>query len=194
MASWRPGLLNGAWILLTEPYPDSTGTLPTPDQVNLLAKVVAKRFFVNEKCAAHMGEESALFCIIPFVAYPFIKTPVFIAQSFYDSFNLFALNAVPREFHEPGVIRYLEYSREAAMTSLQEALNNPDTGVYLSSCLRHRLPWSGNERVQGLAVAEAFRKWYFGERSELHIFDACEGVACNAHCNQDFLHPPSKKQ
>jgi hypothetical protein len=142
-------------------------------------------------------------CIFSPYTYPFIKTPIFILDSFYDMWqmaNIFGAN-VP-SFHDcadhgPEKCSVLEIReannwRTLFLSYLQNSPNfkNPKNGAFIISCWIHCASfydgfWS-QWKVNGVLMNKAVGDWYFERTSSNNHLD-CELTTkspyrCNSQC------------
>jgi len=166
-------------------YNNRGGLPPVASQMDEIRKLGDDALRVHPKCKEEMGKD-AILCLIPYVAFPFIKTPIFIAQSYFDTHTIFALHNVPIEdLLNPMVISYIDRMYDATTAALQLAIGRAKTGMYLTSCLEHLIPWNGMGTVQALTLREAFGRWYFEDPST-KIIEECAFVGCGVDCVNDF--------
>ena len=83
------------------------------------------------------------------------------------------------------VISYIDRMYDATTAALQLAIGRAKTGMYLTSCLEHLIPWNGMGTVQALTLREAFGRWYFEDPST-KIIEECAFVGCGVDCVNDF--------
>lgn len=119
----------------------------------------------NAACAASFPAAEKWKCFFGQEAAKHVKTPLFVLNSKYDSWQgpaiigcSTALKSCP-----PAAIKYwVDYG--ANMSTAARALP-PQHGVFIANCRAHcqtgtATAWNGTT-VDGTAMGEAFKKWYF---------------------------------
>jgi hypothetical protein len=140
---------------------------------------------VNSDCiaAANPGEE--WMCFFAQYTFPHIKTPLFVLNSAYDTwqlpnilqFNCKNLSTCP-EAEKEAFYNYRNVFLEAA----KPVTASTTSGMFLTSCLQHCMSLSDRSwtsiKVNNTVMSEAFSTWYNGSNA-LHLID-CPYPCCTA--------------
>ena len=142
--------------------------------------------FVNEKCAqAH----NVTYCQTVNNAYPYIETPLFIAENAADSNQIFSENGCP-EKNNPQVVAYINYYIQNMRSSLQQVFNSNNKkpindGIFLPTCLAHteNTNVGSNTTINHVSVTAALGSWFLqNNQVPTRLEDACTGIDCNPSC------------
>ena len=135
--------------------------------------------------------------------FPFIETPVFIANSLYDTAQLaglLGLDCLPPNCSEEELkffyrfgevnkyisINYVSFDvLQQFMEQLAPALNSESTGIFADSCLVHCQTLTDDTwtqfMVRGQSLRDTFSDWYFGRGGKKKEVD-CLNFPCNPTC------------
>jgi len=133
-------------------------------------------------------------CLLAQHTYSFIKTPLFLLQAKYDSWqiqNILQLGClgwveVPR-CTGAELDAFMEFGT-AFLTTINPAITSPKDGIWLNACTQHCqsvnnapvLGWT-SLRVNGVTARDGFASWYY-KRSNGKYVDSCafNVNTCNA--------------
>ena len=135
-------------------------------------------------CVAAKG---AGFCSSVGFAFPFVATPMHVAQNLDDSNMLFAQLGVPangsaaaRAYAAP----YFEDAMRSSLAQVAAAAGGADA-LWAPACVAHteNLDMLGATRVAGETLKASLDAWYFGGSGVPRVLvDGCEGAGCNPTC------------
>jgi len=163
---------------------------------------------VNEECVNAYRKGMKWKCMFSPHVYPFMKVPVFVIDSMYDSWQMEnILGARIPSFgecaqHGPVKCNVTEIGRVniwrnvfISMLKSSANFNNPRNGVFLYSCWNHCASfkdefWSGFH-INGVLLNKAVGDWFF-ERSNVHHhqYIDCQlkttpPYRCNGECSPE---------
>lgn len=124
---------------------------------------------VNEACiAAKLGSgRDSSDCVFAANTLPHIKTPIFIMQSPFDSWQLQWEHG---EGRMPNFTALNEYGNELTRQLVAASSGRKQIGGFVEHCYHHcttaRL-WSEAPKIDGMTQSIAFSKWYSGDRHGL---------------------------
>ena len=135
------------------------------------------RSVVNAGCLAAQSPATAWQCFYPQYALPYIQTPLFVAQTFGDSWQQGPVMRLPCPLHEcwtnesmwsGGVQTYVAGFRQQMLHFLLPVLNSSGHhGGFIAGCDEHGIAgydgaWS-KWAVANQSMAETFAAWYGGD-------------------------------
>ena len=138
-----------------------------------------------KSCTSRMNDSSL--CMFPENFIGDIKTPLFVLNSVFDSYQLYTnveppVNDVNWMYClynistcKPDEIPYLQKFRSGFLTAFNSVADNPSRGTFFSSCYIHDFLWRGEKwstkpRLQNKTISKAIGDWYFN-RSQVRILD-----------------------
>ena len=139
-----------------------------------------------------LGPNYTWFCESVSNLYPFIETPLLVIENMYDTNQIFAQMAAPKNPVGPAATKKQhEYIARYGMlmrNSTRQIVDNtakPDDGIFLASCLAHGM--SAAVQINGVSFLELLGDWFFGYgRLPTHrLVDSCssaDGMPCNPKC------------
>ncbi|XP_065829478.1 uncharacterized protein [Oscarella lobularis] len=123
---------------------------------------------------------------IPFL-YPYIKTPLYVIENQYDSWQLFTEQGCPSE-KTSDVVHYVEYYGKLMRDSLDEVLNSTkNDGLFAPSCIAHvenfLVPYEGIT-INNITYGESLGDWYYKREGTTYtqLMKNCT-LPCNAKCD-----------
>lgn len=153
-------------------YPSFSGEyLYTPNYKNVFAMQNASGF-VNEDCMSHYSKDESWRCFMAQYTLPFVKTPVFVANSLMDSWsarNIMGLTCDPSGLNSSAICTedeqvYVGKWREAVVSTLGPFLGKPGAGAWLVNCYQHPIVdllhyWS-EVTIQQTTLGATFWSWF----------------------------------
>eukprot|EP00036_Acanthoecidae_sp_10tr_P009142 CAMPEP_0182918216 /NCGR_PEP_ID=MMETSP0105_2-20130417/1957_1 /TAXON_ID=81532 ORGANISM="Acanthoeca-like sp., Strain 10tr" /NCGR_SAMPLE_ID=MMETSP0105_2 /ASSEMBLY_ACC=CAM_ASM_000205 /LENGTH=466 /DNA_ID=CAMNT_0025055277 /DNA_START=11 /DNA_END=1411 /DNA_ORIENTATION=+ len=141
-------------------------------------------------CTAALPANLAYLCRTMDSAYSYIKTPLFVIQNQFDSYQLITVMGLPQADHSSQVAQqYLEYYGRAQVLSASQVVSNTakSDGLWLASCFAHTGPYmaktAANMTINGTRLMEVVGDWFFRRNTmSHHIIDNCGVVPCNPAC------------
>jgi len=124
-------------------------------------------------------------CLFAPQTYPYIKTPIFLLQGKYDSWqiqNILQISCLgwveEPKCNGTDLTGFMEYGA-AMLSTLTPAINSPKDGIWLSACTQHCqsvsnanvLAWT-SIRINGVTARDGFANWYY-KRSNGKYVDTC---------------------
>ena len=185
-------------FFMDEPHADGKpGYTP---QYQWVAKAQNVSGAVNAACAAAHTSEDAWKCFMAQYTLPFIQTPYFIVNSFYDAWQWGAILAMPCRCTAkspkgcgcpPAALSALERFRGDMIGNVSAALQKaPLSSGFLYSCTTHCGQFAHDDRwvqlkVGGVSLRDAFGAWVDaqlgGGVAPKPTVD-CDGLKCNPTC------------
>lgn len=157
----------------------------------------------NQDCIAHYGPLGEPWkCIFSENVLPFVKTPLFVAQNLYDSYQLGNILRVGCGTYGSTLKSCNTTQMEAVQaygasmrTLLAEAADpaRHDRGIFAPSCIAHcqtvanehpAALWNWPDRwsIGNVTPVQAFGAWYTGGDARLaKVMEGCD-FGCNAKC------------
>ncbi|KAJ8049785.1 Pectin acetylesterase 9 [Holothuria leucospilota] len=127
-------------------------------------------------------------CLLPDDSYKFISTPLFVVDSFYNSWSLwfvYNFRCYPNSCQKD--IPDLTWYGEEINKRLQQVYQSKRNGAYVTSCFEndfilHNGTWN-NPLINGTVLREAFYKWY--QWVEEGPGETWTTIGCSSHysCN-----------
>lgn len=146
---------------------------------------------VNSNCAAALGPQLSWSCILPYVAYPHLQTPIFVIESLSDAVVLCDFEGLPcslSSLTDPHVGAYInEYAHNASSTLQAVVSNKARDGVFAASCLLHTGFVVGQPTIDGVDALHALYNWAVAEPGKAPpstFIDKCASYwpPCNKNC------------
>ncbi|PWA74027.1 pectinacetylesterase/NOTUM [Artemisia annua] len=143
---------------------------------------------LNQECISKMKHS---LCFYPQYAIPYVKTPIFLLHSTYDTFQVQNILASPQA--DPNglftkckqdinacttdQIQRLQYFRSEFLNALSVFGNGSSRGWFITNCFAHgqceyQSKWLGNSscKLNNKAIAEAVGDWFY-DRSMVQMMD-----------------------
>jgi hypothetical protein len=153
-------------------YPSFSGEyLYTPKYQYVFAMQNASGF-VNQDCIGQYSKDESWRCFMAQYTLPFIKTPVFVANSLMDSWsarNIMGLTCDPSGKNSSAICTedeqaYVAKWREAFVSTLSPFLGKPGAGAWLVNCYQHPIVdeihyWS-EVTIQQTDLHSTFASWH----------------------------------
>ena len=170
---------------LVELYGGTTG----PEAVHL-----------DQSCMAAMPVPKRHTCWSAAVHYPFIKTPLLLAQNRFDQNQCGSILGadwwpLPEHDHNESVAKYVRYFGRQTMAGIAHKVmygpKNSTDGLFMPSCYAHGDNFClrpGSTVVRGLRYGSVLADWFHGHRQLPHLlFDDCNARLgtddpCNPMC------------
>ncbi|KAL7455886.1 hypothetical protein ACHAWC_007396 [Mediolabrus comicus] len=150
-------------------------------------------------CLAAYGEDKLWACASAHFAYKYIKSPIFMVHTQYDSHQIFSRNlapTVPADDAELDTVkRYIQMWGNATRESLQQIINDDAAfpkphkdGVFSASCITHGTPL--NVDIDGYTAMPLIRDWFFqyGQHTE-DQYKLVETSCSPLEGNEDYVIP-----
>ena len=142
-------------------------------------------------CAAAQPAGAEFRCGSAGVLYPYLKSPMFILENQFDSYQLFTSMQLP---HQKTALEgeYVDYFGKAMRSTLGQVALKPSDGVFGASCLDHcsGLFYVGTPSTtiadasgRKLNSAQALAEWWDGERRFLLEPRSARGLPSNPSCD-----------
>ena len=131
---------------------------------------------------ACLAQHSVAYCNSMNFLYPYVTTPLHVAENLQDSYQLFISLGTPVAVTSDPFIAYFSHTMRQ---DLQQIANKPQNALFAPSCLSHveSLDLTSPVRVQGYSLASSVGSWFFGRgTTPAMLFDTCDGVQCNPSC------------
>lgn len=152
--------------------PSITGTyLYTPNYKNIFAMQNVSSS-MNSGCIAHYSPLNESWkCFMTQYTLQFVKTPMFIVQSFVDSWegsHIMGITCDPRVEGscDESTIEYMDNFRISTLNAIDDYISRPGSGAWLCECWTHLLV---NQQhywqyvpVEDSSLGKAFLSWYLG--------------------------------
>ena len=121
---------------------------------------------VNNDCVMSKMESDRWQCFMAQYTYPYIKTPVFVLNSEYDTWqldNILQLGCLPPHCNETQMKAFTNW-RGTFLAALEPAVESTANGLFTDSCLYHcqsleNRSWS-EIKVGGQNAHDTFSAWY----------------------------------
>jgi len=159
----------------------SAGTFePVPDP----STTILWDGYLNPACVKANPSDPYL-CNTIDTSYPYIRTPLYIAENKFDSNQIFTQLGCPQNASNTN--DYIAYFGKAMQFSVQQVVNSPKKdGLFLMSCLDHtsNTGISSNTVVEGVKQGASVDDWFFNGGTVSHVLvDNCAGdLPCNPTC------------
>lgn len=180
VASYKAGPQGGWFFPFVVAFPEwQAGVLGPPYAGENVAIDDLWDSFLNPACVAAYNRS---YCGTITNAYPFIKTPLHVAENLEDSNQIFAQLLAPQTTAADAFIS--PYFQKAMTSALGQVLGTAN-GLWAPACLLHteNLNLVSSTRVNGVSLVEGLAAWYAGAgAANGSQIDACVGVGCNPTC------------
>jgi len=140
----------------------------------------------NDACVNSYPEAEQWKCFFAQYTYPHIKSPLFVWNSRFDSWqagNILQLDCSPinpANKCNATQLQWLDNYGMEFMKAVAPVLQSQKDGYYLDACYYHTgSDWSG-VLINKLTVGQAFAKWYAG--GDIKLEDNCPKFPCNPTC------------
>ena len=153
---------------------------------------------VNADCIAAYPTNERWKCFMAQYTLPFIKTPTFIVNSFYDAWQSGAILHAPAQCYpapcaEPNASSCPAQAVRAIDTMRKDMINNQSAGsnalssAFLYACHTHCGQFAHDDRwnklaVGGVTLREAFTEWLLHGKGSGQPHVDCDGLGCNPTC------------
>ena len=121
---------------------------------------------VNDACISAKTETDQWQCFMAQYTYPYIKTPIFVLNSEYDTWqlsNILQLGCLPPKCTPEKMTDFTKW-RATFLQALGPAIGAHSNGIFTDSCLVHcqslDAPWN-TFKVNGQTAHDTFANWYF---------------------------------
>lgn len=150
---------------------------------------------LNAECVEVYSGQDQWKCLFAPYTIQYIKTPVFILNSDYDTAQLAGIVDLP--CLPPNCtaqqMKYFYEFRTQFLSALEPAIQSDSIGIFIDSCLQHCQTLTDNTwndiRVNGSSMREAFEAWYKGK--PLQYIDCA--YPCNPTCPDVTMFPSNIK-
>lgn len=150
---------------------------------------------LNEECVKAYSSQDQWKCLFAPYSIQYIKTPVFILNSDYDTAQLAGILDLPC-LPPNCTAKQMEFFykfRTQFLSALEPATHNDHIGIFVDSCLQHCQTLTDNTwndiMVEGSSMREAFELWYEGK--PLQYIDCA--YPCNPTCPEATTLPANIK-
>ncbi|EKX54596.1 hypothetical protein GUITHDRAFT_160713 [Guillardia theta CCMP2712] len=149
--------------------------------------------YMNQECATALGNFSWA-CMVSNYSFPFVKSPMFAAESLSDQAQLQWHNRIPMSvsYWSKEVYDYIhEYQQN--MTQALHAFYSSDVkhnGVFAPACFIHDNFTVGQPVIDGLGFKDVIANWLGISEGPKVLFDRC-GSMCNPSCQTGPAFDPS---
>jgi len=143
---------------------------------------------VNDDCIAHYSApEDMWHCIFAPYTYPFIKSPLFLLNSRFDSYQVGSILGVRCNPNVKGncsatQIDQMDGYGKLFYDTIAPVLQSSKDGVFITACYTHQqetaLVWD-TIKIQNSSINTAFAKWY--NNVKIKLVDNCD-FPCNDSC------------
>jgi len=155
---------------------------------------------VNQNCLeAHLDNEEWRCFFAPY-SYPFIKTPIFVLNSVYDTAQLagiLQLGCLPPNCSQE-MMEFFDNFRVEFLSQATPAIISTSNGFFGDSCLVHCQTLTDDTwsvyKVSGQLMSETFANWYFGRNGKTRVLDCvypCNPTCPGVHPLAEELQPPA---
>ena len=146
---------------------------------------------LHKECAAAQPAGAEFRCGSAGVLYPYLRSPMFILENQFDSYQLFTSMQLPQK-KTALEGEYVDYFGKAMRSTLGQVALKPGDGVFGASCLDHcsGLFYVGTPSTtiadasgRKLNSAQALAEWWDGERRFLLEPRSARGLPSNPSCD-----------
>ena len=146
---------------------------------------------LHKECAAAQPAGAEFRCGSAGVLYPYLRSPMFILENQFDSYQLFTSMQLPQK-KSALEGEYVDYFGKAMRSTLGQVALKPSDGVFGASCLDHcsGLFYVGTPSTtiadasgRKLNSAQALAEWWDGERRFLLEPRSARGLPSNPSCD-----------
>jgi len=136
---------------------------------------------------ACMAAHNASFCTSVSNLYPFIATPLHVAENQADSNQIFMELGAPL-VNNATVAAYIAYFRSTMTAAVAQvyAKNGGSDGLFFPNCLEHTADTTlqSTTTIGGVSYAQSVGAWWARQSNSpaLHIADSCITANCNPTC------------
>ncbi|XP_065840834.1 uncharacterized protein [Oscarella lobularis] len=147
------------------------GQFEWPAQYNYVYHMHNVSTGLNQACVQAKAEDDKWQCFMGQYAYEYLKTPLFVFNSQYDTWQLdyiLELGCRPPNCNARQM-KHFNAWRPTYLKALGPAIDNPTSGLFIDSCLVHcqslDTSWWSQVTVNGTSANDAFAQWYFSNGS-----------------------------
>jgi hypothetical protein len=134
-----------------------------------------------------MAAHNATFCTSVSNLYPFIDTPLHVAENQADSNQIFMELGAPL-VNNATVAAYIAYFRSTMTAAVAQVYskNGGGDGLFFPNCLEHTADTTlqSTTTIGGVSYAQSVGAWWARQSNSpaLHIADTCITANCNPTC------------
>ena len=138
---------------------------------------------IDPVCGAFYGEEDAYKCMVPTLLYPHLKTPIFIAESIFDSVVSCGFAGLPCDkilftLTSKDVKAWLEsYGANLTQNVQQQVVPKAGDGAFIPACFMHTGFTAFHPKIGGVDALSASFAWVQSRLNETAAADQIQ----NAH-------------
>ena len=145
---------------------------------------------VNQECVTKMKRKDSWKCLFPQYLLPHVRSPLFIVNPLYDSWqlgNILKVGCVSRlencsDDEQAAIKKYKQLTLEA----LNPIQSSSRVGLFADSCVLHgqvvyTLQWQ-NVRVKGQSMHSSFSSWIKNQGSRISLIDSDDYPDLNTSC------------
>jgi ribosome maturation protein SDO1 len=143
--------------------------------------------YLNENCvSAH--KTNPWNCTTVLIIYPYIKTPLYVAENMYDSDKILARLHCPHEVNDKTIEFAMYYGLEARRSMEMVGNSTKHDGIYMPACFDHTgdlSKFTTSPKINGTTFAESLGDWYFGRgKFPTQLVDTCRTINCTPGCKK----------
>lgn len=150
------------------------GTYPLREEFRSVLALHNVSSVLNSKCLANVGSETWK-CFMPQYFLPYIDTPIFVVNSGYDQWQMWAswfpglpswnnctFNLTKCTAQQLAVIQQFHSDTMVALSYAISGTSGKQVGVYIDSCLVHCHSSWRTTKINGKNINTAIADWMFG--------------------------------
>jgi len=146
---------------------------------------VAWDVYFDESCVAataHLG--NPVYCFSMTYVYPYITTPVFVAQNRWDEYQLLVAGGVTLTPTTVPELEYYQFFGQQQLADMQQMKGVSKDGLFLISCVNHTMNINlQSSLVRGYNYVEVLGDWHFQRNQFPHfLYETCGSLPCNLGC------------
>ena len=134
---------------------------------------------LNHACLRAQKSTRKFRCFFPQYSLPFVKSPIFLVNSLYDSWQITYMSGVfcmcDINTCSSEEMSYIKKFRKKVLRALRSIFDSEGSAVFVDACLVHSQNCVNDlwTRIQigNVTIAQAFAKWYRGDAEERFMID-----------------------
>ncbi|XP_078342929.1 uncharacterized protein LOC144628666 [Oculina patagonica] len=134
---------------------------------------------LNQACLRAQKRKQKFRCFLPQYSLPFVKSPIFLVNSLYDSWQIPYMSNVPcicnLDTCSSTELSYIKKFRKKVLRALRPMFDSKRIAVFADSCFLHSQTcvndlWT-KVQIGDVTIAQAFANWYRGDMEERFKID-----------------------
>jgi len=164
-------------------YANFTGLPSLPAGPDLFSLFNA---YFDSSCVLANSGKPFDYCFSMTQLYPYITTPLFIAQNRFDEYQILINEGTPYPLNPSNTqtVAFVQYFGQRQVAALLQMKNVAKDGLFLPSCFNHTENINlDSTRIGGLSYREVLGDWHLQRNSLSHfVYDTCGSLPCNPGC------------